>query len=75
MKEIRPKNPLEEALDKLDLQATLVLLTMLSQKALMLQQAEAKKATVSKLLKPDSQSLIGVAKSPTSTAIKLPISA
>lgn len=59
MKEIRPKNPLEEALDKLDLQATLVLLTMLSQKALMLQQAEAKKNTVAKLMKPD-------------TAIKLP---
>lgn len=56
------KNPLEEALDKLDLQATLVLLTMLSQKALMLQQAEAKKNTVAKLLKPD-------------TAIKLPSTA
>lgn len=53
------KNPLEESLGKLDLQATLVLLNLLGQQALMLQQAEAKKNNLTKLMKPD-------------TAIKLP---
>ena len=54
-------NPLEEALGKLDLQATLVLLSVLSQRALMLQQKEAKVTKIDNLLKPD-------------TAIKLPMS-
>lgn len=58
---IPKKNPLEEALSNLDLQATIVLLTVLSQRALMLQQEQLKKTKVDKLLKPD-------------TAIKLPFS-
>lgn len=61
MTEIKPKNPLEQALEQLDLQATLVLLTVLSQRALMLQQKELKNTKVDKLLKPD-------------TAIKIPFS-
>lgn len=56
---LQRKNPLEDSLSKLDLQGTLVLLNLLAQQALMLQQAEAKKANISKLMKPD-------------TAIKLP---
>ena len=68
------KNPLEESLSKLDLQATLVLLTVLSQRALMLQQEQLKNTKVDKLLKPSSQSLIGVTPSTTATAIKIPLS-
>jgi hypothetical protein len=59
IKPIQPKNPLEEALGQLDLQATLVLLSILSQRALFLQQEDARKTKISKLMKPD-------------TAIKLP---
>lgn len=59
MIKLKHKNPLEESLSKLDLQATLVLLNLLANQALMLQQAEAKKNNINKLLKPD-------------TAIKLP---
>jgi len=35
-------NPLEDALSKLDLQSTLVLLNVLAQRALMLQQSQGK---------------------------------
>lgn len=56
---IQPKNSLEEALSKMNLQSTLVLLTILTQRALELQQEEQRKNNVSKLMKPD-------------TAIKLP---
>lgn len=59
MLKLQPKNNLEEALSKLDLQATLVLLNILSAQALSLQQAAAKKENISRLMKPD-------------TAIKLP---
>lgn len=48
------KNTLEEALDKMNLQSTLVLLTILSNRALSLQQQEAKKNHISKLMKPDT---------------------
>ena len=54
-----PKTDLEQALDKLDLQGILVLMAILSQKAIMMQQNEARKARVDKLMKPD-------------TAIKIP---
>jgi len=57
---IQPKNPLEESLSKLDLQGTIVLLNLLASKALELQQAEAKKNNITRLMKPD-------------TAIKLPL--
>ena len=44
-------NPLEEALNSLDLQGTLVLLALLSQRALYLQQEELKhKTKVQKIL-------------------------
>jgi len=54
MLKLQPKNNLEEALSKLDLQATLVLLNILSSQALSLQQAEAKKARISKLIEPET---------------------
>lgn len=56
---LKKKNLLEESLSKLDLQSTIVLLNLLASQALMLQQAEAKKANITRLMKPD-------------TAIKLP---
>jgi len=61
VKAIVPKNPLEEALDKLDLDNTLVLANILLQKALYLRNKEQAKAKVDKLIKPD-------------TAIQIPLS-
>jgi hypothetical protein len=58
---LTPKNPLEEALDKLDLDSSLVLANILIQKVLYLRNQELSKAKVDKLLKPD-------------TAIKIPMS-
>lgn len=49
-----PKNPLEESLSKLDLQSTLVLMGILSQRALELQLQEQRKNNISKLMKPDT---------------------
>lgn len=54
MLDLSKKNPLTESLDKLDLQGTLVLLNLLAVRALDLQQAEAKKNNISKLMKPDT---------------------
>lgn len=59
MLDLSKKNPLEESLNKLDLQGTLVLMNLLAVRALGLQQDEVKKNKISKLMKPD-------------TAIKLP---
>lgn len=56
---VKPKEPLEEALDKLDLDSSLVLANILLQKVLYLRNQELSKAKVDKLLKPD-------------TAIKIP---
>lgn len=53
------KNPLEASLSKLDLQATLVMLNILSAKSLDLFLQKAKQDNITKLMKP-------------STAIKLP---
>lgn len=48
-----PNNPLETALNQLDLQGTLILMNLLSQKALFMQQEELKnRSNVSKILKP-----------------------
>jgi len=54
VKLVEKKNPLEEALSKLDLQGTLVLLNILSTRALGLQQDEARKAKVQQLINPVS---------------------
>lgn len=48
------KNPLQDSIDKLDLQATIVLLNILSNRALELHLEKAKKENISKLLKPDT---------------------
>lgn len=45
-------NSLEEALSKLDLQGTIVLMAILSQQALMLQQEDIRKKNLSNLSKP-----------------------
>lgn len=62
MQVLKPKNPLEESLSKLDLQATLVMLNILSAKSLDLYLAKAKKDNITKLMQP-------------ATAIKLPLEA
>lgn len=54
-----PLNPLEESLSKLDLQATLVMLNILSSKALDLYLTKAKQDNITKLMQP-------------ATAIRLP---
>ena len=59
-KTIIPKNPLEEALDKLDIDNSLVLANILLQKAIYLRNEELRNTKVDKLLKPD-------------TAIKIPL--
>lgn len=60
MLDLSKKNPLEDSLNKLDLQGTLVLMNLLAVRALGLQQDEARKNKISKLMKPD-------------TAIRLPV--
>lgn len=57
---MQQQNPLDVAISKLDLQATLVLLNILSNKALDLHMQQAKKDSIYKLMEP-------------STAIKLPM--
>ena len=49
------KNPLEEALDKLDLDSSLVLANILIQKVLYLRNEELRNTKVDKLLKPDTR--------------------
>ena len=54
IKEIKPKNPLEESLSKLDLQGTIVLMNVLSARALELHMEKAKKDNITRLMKPDT---------------------
>lgn len=56
---MQQKNPLEDSLSKLDLQATLVMLNILSARALDLFLQKAKKDNITKIMQP-------------ATAIKLP---
>lgn len=56
---MQQRNPLEDSLSKLDLQATLVMLNILSSRALDLYLQKAKKDNITKLMQP-------------ATAIKLP---
>lgn len=54
MQALKKNNPLEESLSKLDLQATLVMLNILSSRALDLYLTKAKQDNITKLMKPQT---------------------